>query len=653
LNPVLEGCGHDKIIETLFLKRGGVFDFISRETKIMNDEVKASAQSMDERSAIQSRVAELKCDLSETLTEKDALRDSEFQFQRMVENISDVIFEVDHQGIVLYISPIGRDIWGYEQEDVIGKNFIEHVHFDDREILIKRFVELGAGVEKPMVYRLKNKAGEFKWVRTKTKPRIENGRFIGAIGTLIDFNDQKQMENVLRETEERLRLTLDATNDGVWDWNIPTGKAVFSPRYFTMLGFEPYEFPENYDSWRSLVHPDDIERTEREINEHINGNIGYAIEMRMRTKSGGWRWILTRGMVVERDAENHPVRMVGTHSDITSRKHAEEALQDSEANYRRLFDSAPAGIYQVDFRTGKFLKANDIVCGILGCTQEEVSLYSPWDILTDESKQLFLERLGKMNSGEEIPDSPVYEVIVKDGRRLWLQLSSKNIYDSEGIVGADVVAHDITSQKHAEEQLQHTLGRLRKAVSTTIQVMVSAVETRDPYTAGHQIRSADLARAIATEMGLPQERIDGIHMAGSIHDIGKMSVPAEILVKPTTLSELEFSLIKEHAKKGFEMLKDVESPWPLAEIVYQHHERMNGSGYPRHLKGEEIIIEARVLAVADVVEAMASHRPYRPAIGLDAALVEIEHNKGTLYDSTAVNACLRLFREKGFKLEGA
>ena len=653
MNPVLEGCGHDKIIETLFLKRGGVFDFISRETKIMNDEVKASAQSMDERSAIQSRVAELKCDLSETLTEKDALRDSEFQFQRMVENISDVIFEVDHQGIVLYISPIGRDIWGYEQEDVIGKNFIEHVHFDDREILIKRFVELGAGVEKPMVYRLKNKAGEFKWVRTKTKPRIENGRFIGAIGTLIDFNDQKQMENVLRETEERLRLTLDATNDGVWDWNIPTGKAVFSPRYFTMLGFEPYEFPENYDSWRSLVHPDDIERTEREINEHINGNIGYAIEMRMRTKSGGWRWILTRGMVVERDAENHPVRMVGTHSDITSRKHAEEALQDSEANYRRLFDSAPAGIYQVDFRTGKFLKANDIVCGILGCTQEEVSLYSPWDILTDESKQLFLERLGKMNSGEEIPDSPVYEVIVKDGRRLWLQLSSKNIYDSEGIVGADVVAHDITSQKHAEEQLQHTLGRLRKAVSTTIQVMVSAVETRDPYTAGHQIRSADLARAIATEMGLPQERIDGIHMAGSIHDIGKMSVPAEILVKPTTLSELEFSLIKEHAKKGFEMLKDVESPWPLAEIVYQHHERMNGSGYPRHLKGEEIIIEARVLAVADVVEAMASHRPYRPAIGLDAALVEIEHNKGTLYDSTAVNACLRLFREKGFKLEGA
>ena len=141
-------------------------------------------------------------------------------------------------------------------------------------------------------------------------------------------------------------------------------------------------------------------------------------------------------------------------------------------------------------------------------------------------------------------------------------------------------------------------------------------------------------------------------MAGSIHDIGKLSIPAEILSKPTKLSEIEFSLIKEHAHKGFEMLKDVESPWPLAEIVYQHHERMDGSGYPRNLKGEEILMEARILAVADVVEAMASHRPYRPGLGIDAALDEIEKNKGTLYDKTVADACLRLFREKGFQLEG-
>jgi HD-GYP domain-containing protein (c-di-GMP phosphodiesterase class II) len=212
---------------------------------------------------------------------------------------------------------------------------------------------------------------------------------------------------------------------------------------------------------------------------------------------------------------------------------------------------------------------------------------------------------------------------------------------------------EILRRKRAEEELRQTLDSLRKAFGTTIQVMVSAVEARDPYTSGHQIRSADLARAIATQMGLPHEKIDGIRMAGSIHDIGKLSIPAEILSKPTKLSEIEFSLIKEHSQKGYEMLKDVESPWPLAEIVFQHHERLNGSGYPRNLKGDEIIIEARIMAVADVVEAMASHRPYRPALGLNAALEEIEKNRGTLYDAGVADACLILFRKKGFQLDSA
>jgi HD-GYP domain-containing protein (c-di-GMP phosphodiesterase class II) len=151
-------------------------------------------------------------------------------------------------------------------------------------------------------------------------------------------------------------------------------------------------------------------------------------------------------------------------------------------------------------------------------------------------------------------------------------------------------------------------------------------------------------------MGLSLDTIEGIRMAGSIHDIGKLSIPAEILSKPTKLTEIEFSFIKKHPQIGYEMLKDVESPWPLAQIVLQHHERMNGSGYPKNLRGDEIILEARIMAVADVVEAMASHRPYRAALGIDAALAEIEKNKGTHYDNTVADACLRLFREKGYQL---
>jgi HD-GYP domain-containing protein (c-di-GMP phosphodiesterase class II) len=228
----------------------------------------------------------------------------------------------------------------------------------------------------------------------------------------------------------------------------------------------------------------------------------------------------------------------------------------------------------------------------------------------------------------------------------------RNSREEEFLKAVTDVMAGIIERKQAEKQLQDTLESLRKAVGTIFQVMASAVEARDPYTAGHQIRSANLARAIATEMGLSQEKIEGIRIAGSIHDIGKLSIPVEILSKPTKLSELEFSLIKEHARRGYEMLKNVESPWPLAEIVYQHHERMDGSGYPRNLKGEEILIEARILTVADVVESMASHRPYRPGLGIDAALNEIAKNRGIFYDDAVADACLRLFQEKGFQLEG-
>jgi putative nucleotidyltransferase with HDIG domain len=190
-------------------------------------------------------------------------------------------------------------------------------------------------------------------------------------------------------------------------------------------------------------------------------------------------------------------------------------------------------------------------------------------------------------------------------------------------------------------------------MQTMVQVLGLAVGTSDPYTAGHQKRTTDLTWALATEMGLSPEQIKGIRMAGMIHDIGKISIPREILSKTTKLSAVEFSLIKEHARQGYEILKGVESPWALAEMVYQHHERINGSGYPRGLKGDEIIIGARILAVADVVESMASCRPYRAALGIEVALDEIGENRGVLYDPSVVDACLRLFKENGYRLPEA
>jgi len=211
--------------------------------------------------------------------------------------------------------------------------------------------------------------------------------------------------------------------------------------------------------------------------------------------------------------------------------------------------------------------------------------------------------------------------------------------------------HLLQERKRAEKNLLETNQRLSQAITATIQVLSMTVEARDPYTAGHQRRTTILAEAIAGEMGFPPEKIEGLRMAGKIHDIGKISVPSEILNKPAKLTPAEHDLVKEHAQKGYEILKEVKSPWPLAEIVYQHHERMNGSGYPRGLKGDEILVEARILAVSDTVEAMASHRPYRPAPGVEAALEEIDKSKGVLYDSDVAAACLKLFREKGFIFE--
>ncbi|MFH1078780.1 MAG: HD domain-containing phosphohydrolase [Pseudomonadota bacterium] len=343
--------------------------------------------------------------------------------------------------------------------------------------------------------------------------------------------------------------------------------------------------------------------------------------------------------------------IVSKENELAERKRVEKVLQESEEQYRSLADNIDFGINLID-KDFKIITTN-VVSG-KQFNKPAGELVGKNCFKEFEKRQTVCQHcpgVQAMATGQ--PHQVETEGVRDDGSRFVARIHAFPLFYLNGTIrGFNEVVEDITDRKQAEQKLQDTLDSLRKAFGTTVQVMVSAIETRDPYTAGHQTRSADLARAIATEMDFPQDRIDGIRMAGIIHDIGKLSVPAEILSKPTKLTDLEFSMIKEHAQKGFEMLKDVESPWPLAEIIYQHHERMDGSGYPRNLKGDDILIEARIMAVADVVEAMASHRPYRPALGLNAALAEIENNKGTLYDADAVNACLRLFREKGFQLEG-
>ena len=197
-------------------------------------------------------------------------------------------------------------------------------------------------------------------------------------------------------------------------------------------------------------------------------------------------------------------------------------------------------------------------------------------------------------------------------------------------------------RRRLEQMVEERTGKLKKAMDGIIQAMSLAIESRDPYTAGHQQRVADIAYAIAKEMNLSESQTEGIRMAGIIHDLGKISIPAEILSKPGRLTDIEFALIKTHPRVGYDILQEIDFPWPIAQMVLQHHEKMNGSGYPQGLSREDILLEARILCVADVVEAMASHRPYRPALGIEKALEEISENKGVLYDPEVVDALFRL-----------
>ena len=273
---------------------------------------------------------------------------------------------------------------------------------------------------------------------------------------------------------------------------------------------------------------------------------------------------------------------------------------------------------------------------------------------------IFADRIDKRheNRYENIPPHGHYSVpILSAGNTLGvltLYLEEGHIYKEEEEIFLLSVANGlagIIERKRAEEELRSSLMKIRKTMGAIIQAMTLTIEARDPYTAGHQRRVSNLARTIADEMLLSRDQIDGIRMAGTIHDLGKLSIPISILKKTEPLTEEEFNLIKTHTQVAYDILKTIDFPWPVAEIVLQHHERMDGSGYPNGLSGEQILIEARIVAVADVVEAMASQRPYRPALGIEKALREISENRGRLYDATVVDVCLALFREKGFHLD--
>lgn len=368
----------------------------------------------------------------------------------LVEGISDVIFEIDHQGVILYLSPTLKDIWGYNEEYILGMNFIELVHPDDREILINRFVELRSGVEKPLSYRLKNKAGEFKWVRMKTKPRIENGIFVGAYGTLIDITEQKQVEEALRDSELRMQEAQKIAHVGDWEWDITTNQLYWSDELYRIYGYEPQEVNPVYELVLEAMLPRSKELFLDAIDAALKWDKAFDMEYDFSRKDGFISSLHTVGRLI-RHKDGTPFRMRGIVQDITARKLAEKELKLSEEKYKDIFNTTVEGIYR-STPEGRLLILNPAFARICGYSSPEEMI----EKVTDVGKQLYAymeDRLRFKNLVETEKTVKGLEVQFKHPQKglIWLSLHAKAIRDEKGNISYyDGTIEDITDRKQAE-----------------------------------------------------------------------------------------------------------------------------------------------------------------------------------------------------------
>jgi PAS domain S-box-containing protein/putative nucleotidyltransferase with HDIG domain len=329
-----------------------------------------------------------------------------------------------------------------------------------------------------------------------------------------------------------------------------------------------------------------------------------------------------------------------------------QELATSERRLKQAQGMALLGSWEYTLKEDR-LDWSEEIYGLFGLKKEEFSgSYDDFLQRVHPDDRAQVEHAYREAVAVKRPYDQTHRIIRADnGAIRYLREQADPVTNGEGeTVGSFGTSQDITDLMEADQERQLYLMKFRHALKQTIEAVAATLEKRDPYTAGHQRNVALLAEAIAVEMGLADELVEGIRLGSSIHDIGKIHIPAEILNRPGKLSAEEFNMIKTHAIQGYEILKDVDFPWPVAGMIRQHHERLNGSGYPDGLKEDEILLESKIIAVADVVEAMASHRPYRPALGLEPALEELVRGRGDLFDPVVVDSCLRLFREKDFQL---
>ncbi|GBF33038.1 sensory box HDIG domain protein [Desulfocucumis palustris] len=461
------------------------------------------------------------------------------------------------------------------------------------------------------------------------------------------LEEYKKTEEALERSNRQNKLILEAVVDGIYGVDLNGNTTFVNPAAVRITGFGPEDM---------------IGRNQHQILHHTKEpGLPYhhndcPIHATMRD---GIPRQLNNEIFWRKDGSSFPVEYTCTpvsengkvagavvvFRDITSRRMAEAALRESEERYRSLVEQSSDGIYIFDPVTRKVQEANAQFLTMMGYSEIEFGGLLLDDFILADSDSIY-KNITKVLTERQV-NIGTRKYMRRDGLPVDVEIVASLIsYGSDHVVMVNV--RDITERRRAEEVINKSFANLKSTLKETVNALSATAEKRDPYTAGHQQRVASLACAIAMEMNLGEDMVEGIHVAATLHDIGKIYVPAEILSKPGRLTDIEMELIKTHPQMGNDIIKRIPFTYPVAEIVLQHQERFDGSGYPSGLAGEEILLEARILSVADVVEAIASHRPYRPALGIDKALEEIHRNRARLYDPLAVDACLSLFKDKGF-----
>jgi PAS domain S-box-containing protein/putative nucleotidyltransferase with HDIG domain len=637
-------------------------------------------------------------DISEAKRAKEKVREDEAQFRGLVEQEIAGIFILAQDGSVAYLNPLFSGMLGYSPGEVLGRPFMDFIPASEQPQVVEAFASLISGKETSiqMETRILRKEGVPVDILAQGRLASYRGR-PAVMGVALDITGRKTTERELAFNAAVLTTEHEISPDGILVVD-EKDRIVSFNRHFVDMFQIPAELVAARDDAPVLEHarnqvldPDAFlarvkhlyaHREERGF-EHIQLKDGRTFDRYtspMQLPDGAYLgriWFfrdITDRLGAQRMLEriNRTLKTLSACNEALVRAASEPELLEKMC--RVAVESGGYRLAWIGFAQTDEAKTVRPVGWAGETTEFEALTAISWaDNERGRGPTGTAIRTGQPQVNQDVETNPAMglwrEAFLAGGYRSSLALPLK---DRSGTFGAFTIYSADPDAFNADEvkllvelatdlsyginslrdrvAREDSVQRLRKSLDATVQAIASTLELRDPYTAGHQRNVASLAAAIAREAGIAEDQIDGIYLAGVVHDIGKINVPAEILSKPGKLSGLEFQIVQTHAETGYEIVKGIDFPWPVAETILQHHERLDGSGYPKGLKGDEILPSARIIAIADVVEAMTAHRPYRAALGLDAALAEIERGKGWLYDRAAVEACVKLIRSGAFKL---